>query len=160
MNSPADPPFLRVWAPNAVEVQIETPSGRHHMERVTPEGWWRATSRPAHHGDDYAFCIDGGPARPDPRSRWQPYGVHGASRVYDHTTFSWNDNGWHGVALPGSLLYELHVGTFTTEGTFDAAIERIDHLVELGVDAVQLLPLASFDGAHGWGYDGVALFAV
>jgi maltooligosyltrehalose trehalohydrolase len=151
---------MRLWAPDAAEVQIVTSTGRQHMERMRAEEWWQATSTPLHHGDDYSFRIDGGPARPDPRSRWQPQGVHGPSRVYDHSVFEWHDSNWHGVTLPGSLLYELHVGTFTTQGTLDAAIERLDHLVELGVDAIELLPLASYDGRHGWGYDGVSLFAV
>jgi maltooligosyltrehalose trehalohydrolase len=160
VNIPGDAPFLRVWAPDAREVEIETASGRVHMEQIRPEGWWQATSTPLHHGDEYAFRVDDGPARPDPRSRWQPHGVHGASRVYDHGRFEWHDGGWRGVTLAGALLYELHVGTFTPEGTFDAAIQRLDHLAELGVDAVELLPLASFDGPHGWGYDGVCLYAV
>src|SRR5699024_3259515 len=78
----------------------------------------------------------------------------------DHDKFEWHDDSWRGVALPGNVLYELHIGTFTTEGTFAAAIERLDHLVELGIDAVELLPVAAFDGTHGWGYDGVAPYAV
>src|SRR4051812_5939449 len=130
------------------------------MEQASRPGWWQLITPDATHGSDYSFCIDGGDPRPDPRSAWQPEGVHGPSRVYDHARFEWTDERWRGVPLAGAVLYEMHVGTFTTEGTFDAAIERLDHLVDLGVDAVQLLPLASFDGAHGWGYDGVALFAV
>ena len=91
---------------------------------------------------------------------WQPAGVHGPSRTYDHGQFDWTDASWRGVPLAGTILYELHVGTFTSEGTFDAAIEHLDHLVDLGVDAVEVLPVASYDGPHGWGYDGVALYAV
>jgi maltooligosyltrehalose trehalohydrolase len=86
--------------------------------------------------------------------------VHGPSRVYDQSRFEWHDRTWRGVPLAGSVLYELHVGTFTPQGTFDAAIEHLDHLVELGVDAVEVMPVASFDGPHGWGYDGVAMYAV
>jgi maltooligosyltrehalose trehalohydrolase len=86
--------------------------------------------------------------------------VHGASRVYDHARFAWTDASWRGVALPGSVVYELHVGTFTAGGTLDAALERLDHLVSLGVDLVELMPVAAFPGRHGWGYDGVHLFAV
>ena len=101
-----------------------------------------------------------GPPLPDPRSAWQPHGVHGPSRVLDHTAYGWGDGAWRGVPLQGSVIYELHVGTFTPEGTLDAAIARLDHLVTLGIDMVELLPVAAFDGRHGWGYDGVALFAV
>ena len=86
--------------------------------------------------------------------------MHGASRVYDHARFAWTDAAWRGVALPGSVVYELHIGTFTAEGTLDAALERLDHLVSLGVDLVELMPVAAFPGRHGWGYDGVHLFAV
>ena len=156
----ADPPTPWVWAPDAERVQIELADRRHDLIRQTPDGWWRADVSGLSHGVDYAYCIDGGPPRPDPRSRWQPHGVHAPSRLYDHGQFEWTDDGWRGVTLPGSMLYELHIGTFTTEGTFDAAIERLDHLVGLGVDLVEVLPVASFDGPHGWGYDGVALFAV
>jgi len=155
----AGPLTPRVWAPDAQEVQVVTESGTHHME-PHPDGWWVARVSGLGHGDDYAFRIDGGPSRPDPRSLWQPGGVHAASRLYDHDRFEWTDDDWRGLRLPGSTLYELHVGTFTTEGTFDAAIERLDHVVDLGVDAVEVLPVASYDGDHGWGYDGVDLYAV
>ncbi|MGH9282200.1 MAG: malto-oligosyltrehalose trehalohydrolase, partial [Acidimicrobiales bacterium] len=110
-------------------------------------------------GTDYGCSLDGGPALPDPRSAWQPAGVHGPSRVVDHGAFRWTDGGWGGVHLPSAVLYELHVGTFTPEGTFDAAAGRLDHLVDLGVDAVELLPVAQFRGTRGWGYDGVDLYA-
>ena len=92
---------------------------------------------------------------PDPRSRWQPDGVHGPSRVYDHAAFRWTDQAWTGRALPGSVLYELHIGTFTPGRTFDSAIERLDYLAELGVDLVEVMPVNAFDGTAGWGYDGV-----
>ncbi|WP_007519536.1 malto-oligosyltrehalose trehalohydrolase [Pseudofrankia saprophytica] len=126
-----------------------------------PGGWWTAEVPGAGHGTDYAFRLDGTDEElPDPRSAWQPYGVHGRSRVADHGRFAWTDQGWRGVPLGGSVLYELHIGTFTPEGTFDAAAGRLDHLVDLGVDAVELLPVNAFPGRHGWGYDGVGLFAV
>src|SRR3954449_3995004 len=156
----AEPPSPWVWVPHAERVEIETASGRWDLERQTADGWWRADVSGLAHGDDYAYRIDGGPPRPDPRSRWQPAGVHAPSRRYDHAKFTWTDEGWRGVPLPGSLLYELHVGTFTPDGTFDAAIERLDHLLDLGVDVVEVLPVAAFDGPRGWGYDGVALYAV
>ena len=124
-------------------------------------GWWYARVPGAGPGTDYAFLLDDGPEPlPDPRSLWQPHGVHGPSRRYDHTAFAWSDGAWTGRALPGSVLYELHIGTFTPEGTFDAAIERLDHLVELGVDLVEVMPVNAFDGTYGWGYDGVLWGAV
>jgi maltooligosyltrehalose trehalohydrolase len=150
---------FRVWAPAAERVALEVADRLHEM-RPAAGGWWVGFVSEAQHGDDYSVHLDGGQGRPDPRSLWQPHGVHGASRVYDHSRFAWHDHEWRGHLLPGSVLYEMHVGTFTTEGTFDGAIERLDHLVALGVDAVELLPVATFDGPHGWGYDGVHLYAV
>ena len=96
---------------------------------------------------------------PDPRSAWQPQGVHAASRVYDHAAFGWTDGDWTGRQVPGAVLYEMHVGTFTATGTFDSAIERLDHLVDLGIDLVELLPVNSFNGEYNWGYDGVCWYA-
>jgi maltooligosyltrehalose trehalohydrolase len=122
-------------------------------------GWWAAEPEGAQ-GLDYGFVLDGAGPFPDPRSPWQPDGVHGLSRPYDHGRFPWTDRLWRGRPLAGSVLYELHVGTFTPEGTFDAAVERLGHLVQLGVDAVELMPVAAFSGRHGWGYDGVHLWAV
>jgi maltooligosyltrehalose trehalohydrolase len=114
----------------------------------------------AAHGTDYAFGLDGSDPLPDPRSAWQPEGVHAASRVFDPARHTWQDGDWPGRSVLGAVVYELHVGTFTPQGTLDAAVERLDHLVELGVDMVELLPVAAFDGRWGWGYDGVALYAV
>ncbi|SEG90810.1 maltooligosyl trehalose hydrolase [Thermomonospora echinospora] len=154
---------FEVWAPEAGRVEVETgeDGARHLMGPVEGRpGWWAAKVPEAGHGTDYGFVLDGGEVLPDPRSRWQPHGVHGRSRVYEHDRFPWHDQGWHGRPLPGGVLYELHVGTFTPEGTFDAAVGRLDHLVELGVDFVELLPVAAFPGRHGWGYDGVDLWAV
>jgi malto-oligosyltrehalose trehalohydrolase len=149
-----------VWAPDAasVEVALEVPSGgvRHAMARSGRPGWWETSAPEA----DYGFVVDGEGPFPDPRSRWQPDGVHGLSRPYDPSGFSWTDDAWRGRPLAGSVLYELHVGTFTPEGTFDAAAGRLDHLVALGVGAVELMPVAAFPGRHGWGYDGVGLWAV
>jgi maltooligosyltrehalose trehalohydrolase len=149
-----------VWAPKAGNVNLVIDGERLAMTESSRAGWWELDVPSAGHGTDYAFSIDGGPPRPDPRSTWQPHGVHKSSRSYDHARFEWTDGSWHGVPLTGSVLYEMHVGTFTSEGTFDAAIERLDHLVDLGVTAVEVLPVASYDGTHGWGYDGVALYAV
>ena len=93
-------------------------------------------------------------------AQWQPHGVHGPSRVYDQAAFAWSDGGWQAPPLASAVIYEMHVGTFTPEGTFDAAIERLDYLVELGITHLELMPVAEFPGERGWGYDGVALFAV
>jgi len=122
-------------------------------------GWWMADVADAGPGTDYGFRVDGGPMRPDPRSAWQPAGIDGPSRLVDHGAFAWHDQEWRGLHLPSAVLYELHIGTFTPAGTFDGAIERLDHLVDLGVDGVELLPVAEFSGDRGWGYDGVDLFA-
>lgn len=148
-----------MWAPAADRVEVVVGGTGHPME-ARPSGWWEASVADAGHGTDYGFVLDGSDeVLPDPRSPWQPNGVHGQSRVYDHGRFAWTDQHWHGRPLPGSVLYEMHVGTFTAEGTFDAATDRLDHLVALGIDAVELLPVASFPGRHGWGYDGVHLWA-
>ncbi len=147
----------RVWALDHDRVAVRV-GGVDQPMRSSGDGWWIADQE-LEHGTDYAFVVEGN-ALPDPRSRWQPHGVHEASRVYDHDRFAWTDAGWSGTRLPGAVLYELHVGTFTAGRTFDAAIERLDHLVDLGVDLVEVLPVNSFDGPHGWGYDGVLWGAV
>jgi maltooligosyltrehalose trehalohydrolase len=122
-------------------------------------GWWTAqVDAPA--GTDYAFRLDGGEPLADPRSPRQPYGPDGASRTYDHDAFAWSDDRWHGAPVGGAVIYELHVGTFTPEGTLDAAIGRLDYLASLGVTAVELMPVAAFPGERGWGYDGICLWAV
>ena len=121
-------------------------------------GWWR----PPHElepGVDYAFSVDGGDLRPDPRSRWQPSGPEGPSRVDDPSSHHWSDVHWSGLHLPSAVIYELHVGTFGPDGTFDGAIDHLDELVDLGVTAVELMPVAEFPGTFGWGYDGVDLYA-
>jgi len=148
----------RVWAPDAHDVELVRGEHRRTMTRE-PDGWWAADVDLAA-GTDYAFAVDGSPPRPDPRSAWQPTGVHGPSRVFDARAHAWSDDGWRGTDVRGRVLYELHVGTFTPEGTLRAAIGRLDHLVALGVDVVELMPIAAFDGAHGWGYDGVGLSTV
>ena len=146
-----------VWAPEAGRVEVEVEGSRFGLDPDPGRaGWWRGAA-PA---GDYAFRLDGGPPLPDPRSPRQPFGPDGPSRAVDHDAFRWSDTPWHGRPLPGSVLYELHVGTFTPAGTFAAAAERLDHLVELGVDFVELMPVCPFPGRHGWGYDGVSLWAV
>jgi maltooligosyltrehalose trehalohydrolase len=123
------------------------------------EGWWTADIPSAGPGDDYTFSIEGGPTLPDPRSGWQPQGVSGPSRLVDHQAFRWTDDGFQARPLSSALIYELHVGTFTPEGTFEAAIGKLDYLKDLGITHIELLPVADFPGRFGWGYDGVALYA-
>ena len=152
--------MISVWAPRAERVDLVIDGVRRvAMDGPDDRGWFRA---PTVVEDDqgYGFSLDGGPVRPDPRSRWQPEGVDGLSRRVDHAAFEWTDAGWRGRPLTGrSVIYELHVGTFSSEGTFDGAIDHLDHVVDLGVDVVELLPVAQFPGRWGWGYDGVDLFA-
>jgi malto-oligosyltrehalose trehalohydrolase len=147
-----------VWAPSADRAEADAAGGGRFPMAPGEGGWWSASLPDA--AQDYSFRLDGGDPLPDPRSPWQPRGVHGPSRRYDHSAFTWTDAGWRGVPLAGAVLYELHAGTFTPEGTFDAAIGRLEHLTRLGVDAVQLMPVAAFPGRHGWGYDGIGLWAV
>ncbi|TCK71744.1 malto-oligosyltrehalose trehalohydrolase [Acidipila rosea] len=151
---------FQVWAPgkNTVSVVI---ADRQYPLQAGPNGWWSASVPEAGPGTDYAFTIDGGDlAVPDPRSQWQPQGVHGPSRLVDHKSFTWHDQDWQPPAFPSAIVYELHPGTFTSEGTLDAARARLPFLKDLGTTHVELLPVAAFPGRHGWGYDGVSLFAV
>ena len=151
---------LAVWAPGARAVDAVVRGSSTSM-RPAAGGWWVADGVLLRHGEDYGFRLDGaGETLPDPRSRWQPDGVHGLSRMFDPAEHEWHDDRWTGRQLAGSVVYELHVGTFTPAGTLDGAIDRLDHLVDLGVDVVELLPVNAFDGTHGWGYDGVLWFAV
>jgi maltooligosyltrehalose trehalohydrolase len=149
-----------VWAPAADRVDVEVAGRSHPMTPGDRPGWWTTDVADALDGTDYAFRLDGGEALADPRSPRQPQGPAGPSRSYDHSAFAWTDGRWHGAPLSGAVIYELHVGTFTPEGTLDAAIERLDHLTGLGVTVVELMPLAAFPGSHGWGYDGIGLWAV
>ncbi|WP_072314978.1 malto-oligosyltrehalose trehalohydrolase [Agrococcus sp. Marseille-P2731] len=146
----------RVWAPKASRMRVVV--GELSVE-MAPEagGWWHAVAA----AGDYGFQIDDDDAvLPDPRSLRQPAGVHERSRVWDASAHDWSDGAWTGRPIAGGVLYELHVGTFTEEGTLDAAAERLDHLLEIGVTHVEVLPVNGFNGTHNWGYDGVAWFAV
>ena len=147
-----------VWAPRPSRVELALDARDVPMSRDA-HGWWRAEHEVVP-GTRYGFRLDGGNPLPDPRSRRQPDGVEAVSAVYDDSSFRWTDAGWAGFTLDGNVLYELHIGTFSPAGTFDGAIERLDHLVALGVDAIEVMPVAAASGAHGWGYDGVDLFAV
>ena len=149
---------FRVWAPNPSTVELVLEDHTVPMRR-DDAAWWRAMVEDAGAATRYGFRLDGGPVRPDPRSAWQPDGVDGLSAVVDHAAFRWTDDRWRGLSLRGAVLYELRAGTFSAGGTFDGVIEHLPHLVELGVDAIELMPVAEFSGDHGWGYDGVDLFA-
>jgi maltooligosyltrehalose trehalohydrolase len=149
---------FRVWAPipTKVEVQIEA-------ERIPMTGkegsWWSIDLPAVGPGTDYAFVLDNEGPLPDPRSPWQPAGIHGPSRVVDHRMFPWTDKHWQAKPLTAAVIYELHIGTFTPEGTFAAAIEKLPHLVDLGITHVEVMPVNEFSGRWGWGYDGVDLYA-
>ncbi|HEY2105562.1 MAG TPA: malto-oligosyltrehalose trehalohydrolase [Candidatus Binataceae bacterium] len=153
---------IRVWAPNARRIEVQLQGQRLPMEKAGGEerGWWRLRGAQAMAGVDYAFIIDDDERPlPDPRSPWQPGGVHGPSRIVEHDAHTWTNDDFAAPGLADAIIYELHVGTFTPPGTFDSAIARLEHLVELGITHVELMPVAQFPGARGWGYDGVDLFA-
>jgi maltooligosyltrehalose trehalohydrolase len=155
----SDPAEFSVWAPLPERVRLTVDGAVADMHR-DDDGWWRATVDAGPEAD-YGFLLDENETpRPDPRSRRQPDGVHGLSRRFDPSAYSWADGSWTGRPLAGGLVYELHVGTFTREGTLDSAVRNLDHLVDLGVDFVELLPVNAFNGTHNWGYDGVAWYAV
>lgn len=153
--------MIEVWAPRAPRVRLRRLSGPGDIElAASGDGWWRADVGLAD-GERYGFVLgDGDELRADPRSRRQPDGVHASSAWFDPSAFAWTDASWTGRQLAGGLVYELHVGTFTPEGTFDAAIGRLDHLASLGVTHVELLPVNAVNGAWNWGYDGVLWYAV
>jgi maltooligosyltrehalose trehalohydrolase len=147
----------RVWAPAAEQMALAIDEELLPMTREA-DGWWTA-DRSVRPGDLYGYVVDGDGPFPDPRSRYQPNGVHGSSQWIDHEAFTWSDAGWQALPLAAGVIYELHIGTFSEAGTFDGAIAKLPHLVALGITHVELMPVAQFSGTHGWGYDGVDLFA-
>lgn len=152
-----------VWAPTAREVAVGVRRGaaqEHHRLDPLGGGIYEGVIAGVGSGADYAYHLDGGPARPDPVSRLLPDGVHGPSRVVDPNAFVWSDAGWRGIAMADAIIYELHIGTFTPGGTFDDAIARMPYLARLGVTAIELMPVAQFAGTRNWGYDGASLYAV
>lgn len=159
------PPLFDVWAPTPQRVRLSI-GDREVAMQPRGHGWWTPTEPlPEAATDaapvDYGYLLDDAESPvPDPRSRRQPDGVHGRSRTHRPGTFAWTDQAWTGRQLAGAVVYELHLGTFTPEGTLDAALGRLDHLRSIGVDLVELLPVNSFNGTHNWGYDGVDWFAV
>ncbi|GAB3624581.1 malto-oligosyltrehalose trehalohydrolase [Mariniluteicoccus endophyticus] len=157
-----------VWAPRRDAVTLLADGEKFPLSRGD-DGWWRSDELPERlftTGIDYGYLLDGSDdVLPDPRTRWQPDGPHGLSRTFDRSAYAWGDDNWTGRQLAGGVIYEMHVGTFTPGpdgkgGTLDSAIERLDHLVELGIDFVELMPVNEFNGEHGWGYDGVDWYAV
>jgi maltooligosyltrehalose trehalohydrolase len=150
---------FRVWAPKPALARLDVDGAVHAMTR-SDDGWWHATVT-APPDARYGYLLDDDPAvLPDPRSPRQPDGVHARSQLWDATDATWTDSGWPGRSVEGAVIYELHIGTFTPAGTFDSAIEKLDYLVDLGIDFVELMPVNSFSGTHGWGYDGVLWYSV
>ncbi|UPT73094.1 MAG: malto-oligosyltrehalose trehalohydrolase [Elusimicrobiota bacterium] len=150
---------FRVWAPARRRAAVLFESGRAVELEREAGGHFSGLVADAAPGTDYRFLLDGEGPFPDPASRFQPEGPHGASRIVDPAAFAWTDSGWKGVALPGQVFYELHAGTFTREGTWEAAAARLASLADLGVTTIEVMPVADFPGRFGWGYDGVGLFA-
>lgn len=154
---------FNLWAPNAKRVELCLIEGGEPIKvlpmEASKDGWFRLKSTDARDGTLYKFRIDGDLMVPDPASRYQPEDVHGPSQVVDPSKFGWNDLEWRGRPYEEVVCYELHVGTFSPEGTFRGVTERLDYLKDLGVTAIELLPLADFPGKWNWGYDGVLLFA-
>lgn len=151
---------FRLWAPSAEQVSLWLDTATELLPMLRqPQGWYEWTTAQAQAGTRYRFVLPDGTRIPDPASRFQPEDVHGPSEVIAPATHRWRDAAWAGQPWHETVLYELHVGTFTPEGTFRAAIERLDHLVELGVTAIELMPVSDFPGRWNWGYDGVLPFA-
>lgn len=147
-----------VWAPLPKKLEVQWGGDRFPM-KLGMDGLWTGTVPPAKPDSDYGFVVDGAGPFPDPRSPWQPHGTDGLSRLVRHSEFRWTDGDWQAPPLSSSVIYELHVGTFTPEGTFDGVVKKLDYLSDLGITHVELMPVNEFSGSRGWGYDGVDLFA-
>jgi maltooligosyltrehalose trehalohydrolase len=153
---------FRVWAPRPELVRLDVDGAVHAMRR-SDDGWWHTTVDTPPDARYGYLLDDDSTVLPDPRSARQPDGVHERSQLWDAgsaTSATWTDAGWAGRSVEGAVIYELHVGTFTPAGTFGSAIEKLDYLVDLGIDFVELMPVNSFSGTHGWGYDGVLWYSV
>lgn len=151
---------FRIWAPGCASMRLELPGENLTLEMAPVEsGWYELTTSAARVGTRYRFVLPDGLRVPDPASRYQPEDVHGSSEVVDPAAWMWDDAGWRGRAWNDAVIYELHVGAFTPEGTFRAAIDKLDHLAAVGVTAIELMPVADFPGGRNWGYDGVLLYA-
>lgn len=151
---------FRLWAPSAQQVTLKFTRGARELAMTALDaGWFELNVADAVAGDLYQYRIDGQLDVPDPVSRFNPRGVHSSSEVIDSRAFQWQDANWRGRPWEEAVIYELHIGAFTSEGTFAAAARKLDYLVELGVTAIEIMPVADFPGARGWGYDGVLHFA-
>lgn len=154
--------YFRVWAPKAHSISVVILEGnevKSYPLEAKENGYFDLTLSCPSQTIDYYFCLNDEKQFPDPASQWQPSGVHGPSRVYDQRQFVWNDSHWKGIPLSDYLIYELHVGTFTNAGTFEGIIEKIPHLKNLGITAIELMPSVEFPGSRNWGYDGTFLYA-
>src|SRR6476646_8808162 len=151
---------FRVWAPDRARVDVVV-EGRRDPHPLDPEpgGFHSALVPGVGPGALYRYRLDGGDVFPDPASRFQPEGPHGPSEVIDPGAFTWTDVSWPGARRDGQVLYEIHVGAFTPEGTWAAAMRQLPALAELGITLIEIMPVADFPGRFGWGYDGVDLFA-
>jgi len=152
---------FRVWSPLSKEMSVKIKAPREILVPMDySDGIFTTSIKEIGPGADYVYVIDGKKERPDPVSRFQPSGVHGPSRIIDPDAFKWSDGGWKGIALEDYVIYELHIGTFTSEGTFASAIEKLSYLRDAGITAVEIMPVAQFPGSRNWGYDGVFPYAV
>ncbi|HSE58913.1 MAG TPA: hypothetical protein VLA99_09445, partial [Nitrospiraceae bacterium] len=153
---------FRLWAPRAHDVAVRLPGTAPRLVPMKPQdfGYFEAVVSQVRPGDRYLYRLDDRIERPDPASQFQPEGVHAASAVVDHSAFHWTDRGWRGLPLEELIIYELHVGTATPAGTFEAAIPLLDYLKhDVGITAIELMPVAQFPGRRNWGYDGVYPYA-
>jgi maltooligosyltrehalose trehalohydrolase len=154
--------LFRVFAPKAKRMRIRFPElGQPDREmREAARGYWELETKDIRPGTKYLLSAGEGEFRPDPASRFQPAGVHGPSQVWDHAGFFWTDSAWTGIALEEAICYEIHAGTFTPDGTLDAAIGKLPHLASLGINALEIMPVNQFPGTRNWGYDGAYPYAV
>ncbi len=152
---------FRVWAPEhkKVDVVLEERQGHAHPLEAEGNGYFSGLVPEGVAGSRYKYRLSGGDTYPDPASRFQPEGPHGPSQVVDSTRFLWTDTTWSGVKPQGQIIYELHVGTFTREGTWGAAAERLEWLRDTGITVIEVMPINEFPGRFGWGYDGVGWYA-
>jgi maltooligosyltrehalose trehalohydrolase len=160
---PAGGTHFRIWAPRPkkVEVVLEAGPGAPAIVQLKQQtdGYFAGLVPQAADGTCYRFRLDDAGSFPDPASRYQPGGPHGASQVVDPSRFKWNDRGWQGVGFKGQVIYEMHIGTFTQEGTWQAARQELAELADCGITVIEVMPVADFPGRFGWGYDGVGQFA-
>lgn len=154
-----DGAHFRLWAPKRRRVEVVLQSGGATELQREPDGYFSGLVAGARAGDRYRYRLDGGDCFPDPTSRFQPEGPHGPSQLVDPSAFQWSDAGWKGARLEGQIIYEMHIGTFTREGTWEAARRELPELAAAGITVLEIMPVADFPGKFGWGYDGVGLFA-